>query len=52
MVKKKNTTNLPVVLEVYNVDGLRPPLSKKSFPVGRVGGKKLPVGRSGFFIFP
>ena len=27
-----------------------PPLSKKSFPVCRVG-KKRPVGRSGFFIF-
>ena len=28
----------------------RPPLSKKLFPVGRVG-KKLRVRRSGFFIF-
>ena len=29
----------------------KPPLSKKSFPVGRVG-KKKPVGRSGIFSFP
>ena len=29
---------------------LRPPLSKKSFPVGRVGGE-MTVGRSGFFFF-
>ena len=28
----------------------RPPLSKKLFPVSRVG-KKKPVGRSGFFCF-
>ena len=27
---------------------LRPPLSKKSFPVGRVGKKKRPAGRPGF----
>ena len=29
---------------------LRPPLSKKSFPVSRVG-KKRPVGSSEFFFF-
>ena len=29
-----------------------PPLSKKSFPVSRVGDKKKPVGRSRIFFFP
>ena len=37
-----------MVRQGYNT---RPPLSKKSFPVCRVGGKR-PVGRSGFFFFP
>ena len=33
-----------------NILGLRPPLSKKSFLVSRVG-KKKSVGRSGIFLF-
>ena len=41
---------LPLAAGIYSMMYMGPPLSKKSFPVGRVG-KKTASREAGFFFF-